>query len=371
MTPTACHPWKDGHLDALGSWQALVHARPRVPKRAPPSTRQGSEAHTAGEQVVRYLDTPDWPQLGSGIPWMNSEPNDPGAPVRAAFIAPETRSVELDRELPLDLGGALRNVRIAYRSWGELDASGDNAVVLCHALTGSADADRWWTGLFGPGRALDPEHDFIICSNILGSCYGTTGPTSVNSETGRPWLGDFPAITVRDMVRAQRELLPAARGSPGPHGARRIAGWDAGAGVGALLPGPRRVDGPHRLQRPPLGVGDRALGGAAAGHLRRPALARRAVRPGRSAGGRARRGPDDGDVHVPPQVELRRAVRTSPANGRPLRDRELPPISGAAAGGALRRGHVRHAHAGDGHPRRGPGARRLTRRCSARCGCRP
>ncbi len=138
---------------------------------------------------------------------MNLEPNDPGAPVRAAFIAPETRWVELDRELPLDLGGTLRNVRVAYRTWGELDPSGDNAVVLCHALTGSADADRWWTGLFGPGRALDPERDFIVCSNILGSCYGTTGPTSLNPDTGRAWLGDFPAITVRDMVRVQRELL--------------------------------------------------------------------------------------------------------------------------------------------------------------------
>jgi homoserine O-acetyltransferase/O-succinyltransferase len=138
---------------------------------------------------------------------MSFDSGDPGAPVRAAFIAPETRSVELDRDLPLELGGALQGVRIAFRSWGDLDAERGNAVVVCHALTGSADADRWWTGMFGPGRALDPERDFIICSNILGSCYGTTGPTSLNPETGRPWLGDFPPITVRDMVRAQRELV--------------------------------------------------------------------------------------------------------------------------------------------------------------------
>ena len=136
-------------------------------------------------------------------------PDDPRAPARAAFIAPETRWIDLPRELPLDLGGALPGVRVAYRTWGRLDAAGENAVVVCHALTGSADADRWWTGMFGPGRALDPERDFIVCSNILGSCYGTTGPTSPNPATGRPWLGDFPPITVRDMVRVQRELLAA------------------------------------------------------------------------------------------------------------------------------------------------------------------
>ena len=138
---------------------------------------------------------------------MSSAPGDPGAPARAAFIAPETRWVDLDGELSLELGGVLRRVRIGYRTWGELDSAGGNAVVVCHALTGSADADRWWAGMFGRGRAFDPERDFIVCSNILGSCYGTTGPTSIDPDTGRPWLGDFPRITVRDMVRAQRELL--------------------------------------------------------------------------------------------------------------------------------------------------------------------
>jgi homoserine O-acetyltransferase/O-succinyltransferase len=153
-----------------------------------------------------------------------SSPIDPGAPARAAFIAPETRWVELPRPLPLDLGGALRQVRVAYRSWGQLSPAGDNAVVVCHALTGSADADRWWAGMFGPGRALDPERDFIVCSNILGSCYGTTGPTSIDPDTGRPYLGDFPAITVRDMVRAQRELLREL----GVHKVRLVVGGSLG-----------------------------------------------------------------------------------------------------------------------------------------------
>jgi homoserine O-acetyltransferase/O-succinyltransferase len=135
--------------------------------------------------------------------------SDAAAAARAAFIAPETQWLDLAAPLPLEIGGALPGVRVAYRSWGRLAPAGDNAVVVCHALTGSADADRWWTGMFGPGRALDPEQDFIVCSNILGSCYGTTGPTSLDPATGRPWLGDFPAITVRDMVRAQRELMVA------------------------------------------------------------------------------------------------------------------------------------------------------------------
>jgi homoserine O-acetyltransferase len=137
------------------------------------------------------------------------------SPARAAFIAPETRWCELPGEFPLELGGRLPRVRVAYRTWGSLDASGGNAVVVCHALTGSADADRWWTKMFGPGEALDPERDFIVCANILGSCYGTTGPSSVDPATGRPYLGSFPPYTVRDMVRVQAEL---ARGL----GIRRI-----------------------------------------------------------------------------------------------------------------------------------------------------
>jgi len=133
---------------------------------------------------------------------------DPTAPARAAFIAPETRFLDLPRPLPLELGGEVA-VRVAYREWGKLDAAGENAVVVCHALTGSADADRWWSGMFGPGRALDPERDYVVCSNILGSCYGTTGPASPDPATGQPWRGAFPPITIRDMVRAQRELLRA------------------------------------------------------------------------------------------------------------------------------------------------------------------
>jgi len=138
----------------------------------------------------------------------SSAPPEPGAG-RAAFVSPDTRTLGLPDGLELELGGRLGSLRVGYRTWGTLDAEGSNAVVVCHALTGSADADLWWTRMFGPGRALDPERDFVICSNILGSCYGTTGPTSIDPATGAPWLGTFPAITVRDMVRVQQALVTA------------------------------------------------------------------------------------------------------------------------------------------------------------------
>ena len=98
---------------------------------------------------------------------------------------------------------------VAYRTWGRLDARGDNAVLVCHALTGSADVDRWWGALLGPGRALDPDHDFVVCSNVLGGCYGTTGPTSPRPGGRGRWGGDFPAVSVRDIVRVQAALLEA------------------------------------------------------------------------------------------------------------------------------------------------------------------
>ncbi|MEM6796911.1 MAG: homoserine O-acetyltransferase, partial [Acidobacteriota bacterium] len=140
----------------------------------------------------------------------------------------------------LESGVEIESVEIAYRTWGRLDASGSNAVLLCHALTGSADADLWWNELFGSGRTLDPERgDFIICSNVLGSCYGSTGPASAGPD-GRPWGSAFPAVTIRDMVRAQAALLDHL----GVRRLRLVAGGSMG-GMQALewpLLFPDRVD---------------------------------------------------------------------------------------------------------------------------------
>jgi len=118
----------------------------------------------------------------------------------------DTKRFDLPDGLALESGERLDRVEIAYRTWGTLDPDGANAVVVCHALTGSADVDGWWPGLMGPGRALDPSRDFIVCANVLGSCYGTTGPVSLDPATGRPYGPDFPAVTIRDMVRPQIEL---------------------------------------------------------------------------------------------------------------------------------------------------------------------
>lgn len=120
-------------------------------------------------------------------------------------ISQETQWLALGQPFVLESGIALPEVQVAYRTWGRLNASADNAVVICHALTGSADADEWWGALFGAGRVLDPEKHFIVCSNVLGGCYGTTGPASIAPD-GRRWGPRFPAVTVRDQVRLQMLL---------------------------------------------------------------------------------------------------------------------------------------------------------------------
>ena len=120
-----------------------------------------------------------------------------------------TRSFALEGPFELESGERLPEVTVAYRTWGRPNAQKDNAVLVCHALTGSADVDRWWGALLGPGRALDPDRDFVVCSNVLGSCYGTTGPTSPRPGSASRWGGDFPAVTVRDIVRVQATLLDA------------------------------------------------------------------------------------------------------------------------------------------------------------------
>ncbi|MGE5655143.1 MAG: homoserine O-acetyltransferase MetX [Actinomycetota bacterium] len=125
------------------------------------------------------------------------------------FISPQSQFYQLPEPFELESGKDLIGVQVAYRTWGELNGAGDNAVLVCHALTGWADVDIWWEPLLGPGRALDPDRSFIICSNILGSCYGTTGPTSINPQTGAAYGPTFPEITIRDMVRLQGVLLEA------------------------------------------------------------------------------------------------------------------------------------------------------------------
>jgi homoserine O-acetyltransferase/O-succinyltransferase len=111
--------------------------------------------------------------------------------------------------LELECGQVLSNLEIAYATLGTLNADQSNIVWVCHALTASAEVDAWWPGLVGEGKLYDPAHHYIICANILGSHYGTTGPLSVNPATGERYYHDFPAITVRDMVAAHEVLRKA------------------------------------------------------------------------------------------------------------------------------------------------------------------
>lgn len=113
----------------------------------------------------------------------------------------------LNKGWTTESGHTFSQVDIAWKSWGTLNENRDNVILICHALTGHAAADEWFSGLFDEGGILDPEKQFILCINVPGSCYGSTGPTSINPETGKAWQGDFPEITIRDIVTFQQLLL--------------------------------------------------------------------------------------------------------------------------------------------------------------------
>lgn len=107
----------------------------------------------------------------------------------------------------LESGRVLQNVQVAYQTWGTLNAERNNAVVVFHSMTGDSNAASWWGSILGPGRAICTRTQFVICANLLGSCYGTSGPTSINPTTGVAYGSDFPVCTVRDQVQVQRRLL--------------------------------------------------------------------------------------------------------------------------------------------------------------------
>ena len=140
--------------------------------------------------------------------------------------ATQTRFLEIGSPFPLRDGGTLPQVRIAYETWGELNADKSNAILVCHALSGSHHASGrnpsiegvgslwqeelhagWWEDMIGPGKAIDTNKHFVICANYLGGCYGSTGPGSINPESGRHWGSSFPAVTATDQVHALALLL--------------------------------------------------------------------------------------------------------------------------------------------------------------------
>lgn len=132
--------------------------------------------------------------------------------------APESLVAQfgMDEPLRMDAGVEIAPWQIAYQTYGTLNADKSNAILICHALTGDQHVANpnpltgkpgWWEIMVGPGKPVDTKRYFVICSNIVGGCMGTTGPASVNPATGKPWALDFPLVTIRDIVRAQAMLI--------------------------------------------------------------------------------------------------------------------------------------------------------------------
>ena len=141
----------------------------------------------------------------------------------------------------LETGHTLPELRIAYHTYGTLNAAKDNVAWVCHALTANSDVADWWPHTVEAGRFLDPARHFVVCANIIGSHYGTTGPLHVNPATGRPWYKDFPPFTIRDIVRAHRLLADAL-------GIGRI-GTLVGSSVGGFQAVEWAVSEPERIER--------------------------------------------------------------------------------------------------------------------------
>lgn len=109
---------------------------------------------------------------------------------------------EYNRPFELESGDVLPGLRIAYHTYGKLNADRSNCIWVCHALTANSDVADWWPHTVEKGKFLDPDKYFVVCANIIGSCYGSTGPMEINPATGEPWYDKFPRLTIRDMVGA-------------------------------------------------------------------------------------------------------------------------------------------------------------------------
>ena len=178
--------------------------------------------------------------------------------IRSGSPLKHAQAYRIGQPLSLEMGGALQDVTVAYETFGTLNAAKDNAVLICHALSGDSHVARhepdddpgWWDLLVGPGRPIDTNRYFVICNNCLGGCRGTTGPNSINPATGKPYGADFPTITIGDMVEVQRrlvdhlgieKLLAVVGGSMGGH---QVLTWgtrhsDRVRGVIAMATSPR------------------------------------------------------------------------------------------------------------------------------------
>ncbi len=198
---------------------------------------------------------------------MNEAPAGSGSePAKTPALEPTYEGdFVLDGNLLLESGRTLANPTLHYAVYGRLNASRDNAVLVCHALSGSALVGSWWPEVFAPGAVLSLDHDFVICINLLGSCYGSTGPSTVDPETGRVYGADFPLVSIRDNVRAQAQLLDSL-------GIRRLR-LVLGGSIGGMQALEWAIYDPERVMRALIiAVAPLSAMGLALNHLQRQAI---------------------------------------------------------------------------------------------------
>jgi homoserine O-acetyltransferase len=189
---TPCHPWQGFFVDPIAAPTVRQQVR-RVKQKHDGTLYIPVQAPSIDAQMERGSHLHLLPPPGS-------QPVPADGELQWFTTGP----------MELELGGSLPSVTVAYRTWGTLNETRDNAVLVLHALTGDSQASGdggWWSPLIGPGKAIDTDRAFVICSNILGGCQGTTGPASIDPVTGRPYAMRFPLITIGDMVALQRRLV--------------------------------------------------------------------------------------------------------------------------------------------------------------------
>ncbi len=207
-------------------------------------------------------------------------------------------------EFEFECGEEIPELNVAYETYGEF--TGDNAILVCHALTGShhvtgaadGQGEGWWDQIVGPGKAIDTHEQFVVAANVPGSCYGTTGPASTNPETGEPYGSDFPAVTVGDWTRVQKRLLDEL----GIDGLRAVVGGSVGRHehprMGEAIPRDGRARGSGRHRCPSGPATRRPLRRRTSGNHLRPRVAGRRLLsrpPGHGTGPR----PATRSHHVP------------------------------------------------------------------------
>ena len=170
------------------------------------------------------------------------------SPGSIGIVSPQ--SMQFDEPIELKSGARIDNYTLAYETYGELDAARNNAILVCHALNashhvagsyaGESTDVGWWDNLIGPGKPVDTDRFFVVGVNNLGGCHGSTGPSSVNPETGKPWGGDFPVVTVEDWVQAQARLATSL-------GIERFAAVMGGS-LGAMQALQWTIDRPERVR---------------------------------------------------------------------------------------------------------------------------